>query len=168
MLPKLIPLWRRYKFPFLVTKPPHFSAMGGGGGGELPPHFKISRINTDLTFFLVLNVFFLWCRRFITDGIHSPLPVNKFVGNSQKIVWYFHHFVGWSQYNLALSWVISRQSKNVKHCRNRTIFLPSDHTFPTFLKWIWNRLYFSTECLVDASVHVLVVGYSREATSAVV
>ena len=29
MLPKLIPLWRRYKFPFLLTKPPHFSDMGG-------------------------------------------------------------------------------------------------------------------------------------------
>ena len=25
--------------------------MGGGGGGELPPHFKISRINTDITYF---------------------------------------------------------------------------------------------------------------------
>ena len=30
MLLKVIPLWRRYKFPFLLTKPPHFSDMGGG------------------------------------------------------------------------------------------------------------------------------------------
>ena len=29
MLLKLIPHWRRYKFPFLLTKPPHFSDMGG-------------------------------------------------------------------------------------------------------------------------------------------
>ena len=29
MLLKLIPLWWRYKFPFLLTKPPHFSDMGG-------------------------------------------------------------------------------------------------------------------------------------------
>ena len=50
MLLKLIAHWCRYKFPFLLTKPPHFSDIGG----ELPPHFKISRFNTGKGFTVLL------------------------------------------------------------------------------------------------------------------